>query len=61
MSMTTPNNAIIAGYLQGVIQGNLNLVESMRTNQVMSDKELLDGLVVRLTEALNKSIKGDIK
>ncbi len=61
MSMTTPNYAIIAGYLQGTIKGQLSNVECMRQNKLMTDKELLDMMVERLSEALNQSIKGEIK
>jgi hypothetical protein len=48
-----PNQAIIAGYLEGTIKGQLSNVECMRQHKLMTDKELLDQMIERLKLALD--------
>lgn len=47
------DHAFLAGYFNGVIRGQVEVIESIRKNNLMSDKELLDNVLERLKLALD--------
>lgn len=53
MSMKTPNYALVTGYLEGTIRGQVESIQTIRDNKLMSDKELLNHVLERLKLALD--------